>query len=521
MNRIAAFVVGNTRLAWAGMVLIMVMVAGLAVEAVREVRNGERLSRLETEADRRGIEIMSQTLNGNLMGALSLLGLIDGEIKRDALGQTAPNAPKLLGMLEDIGHSHAADGIFIIGQDGVIKTSWNSGAKPSTGLDVKFRPYFQMAARGKENVYAAVSLARGDRALYFSTPIFAKTVKGSEVIGAVVARTGLSTVDAVLKNTSDIALLLSPQGVVFASSRAEWIGNLNGAPAPERLAAIREIKQFGTMFENREPTLLPVAVNDGIRTFEGRSHAVAEANVQWNDPFGQWTLVLMENLDRTVPAGERMAAGAAAGAVILVIGLLVLNLLRSHHTQTEATRRLAAYAKAQEAEAGRKARLAEAALRFQRSRSPHELAQIFLAEAHQILGALQGVVYVFDGPASMALLSSYACGDDVASRLAPGEGLLGQCVVERRGQILDTSDDSLWTIRSGLGSARPGAVLMAPLILHDTTLGVAEIAVLTPADAQTARQFEDMVALLAMNIEILRRNQHGDSMVEARECAQS
>ena len=142
---------------------------------------------------------------------------------------------KLLGAFESVGRSYDAQGVFLVPRDGVITLSWDSAGKPSTGLNVKFRPYYQMALKGKNNVYAAVSLARGDRALYFSAPVFLGTTNGSESVGAVVARTGLQKVDELLRGKADIALLLSPQGVVFASSRKEWIGHLSGTPTPERL----------------------------------------------------------------------------------------------------------------------------------------------------------------------------------------------------------------------------------------------------------------------------------------------
>ena len=40
------------------------------------------------------------------------------------------------------------------------------------------------------------------------------------------------------------SLLLSPQGIVFASSKPEWIGDTDGAPDAVRLAEIRALKQF-------------------------------------------------------------------------------------------------------------------------------------------------------------------------------------------------------------------------------------------------------------------------------------
>jgi hypothetical protein len=69
MKRIAAFVVEHARLAWF-LALLAILGAGLlAGQLAGQVKESERLSLLTTEAERRGIEIMSQTLNGNLMGS--------------------------------------------------------------------------------------------------------------------------------------------------------------------------------------------------------------------------------------------------------------------------------------------------------------------------------------------------------------------------------------------------------------------------------------------------------------------
>ncbi|MGE5503803.1 MAG: GAF domain-containing protein [Actinomycetota bacterium] len=508
MARIAAFVTEHGRLAWGAAVAFVLATAVLAGWLVREARHGDRLEALSIEAERRGIDIMSQTLNGNVMGSIALLGLVEDEIKRDALGAAAANSPRMLALLESVARAHGAEGVFVVGRDGMVHSSWDSSGRPSTGLDVKFRPYWRMAMQGRENVYAAVSLARGDRALYFAAPVFRGAAKEGAAIGAVVARTNLDRVDALLRGKADMALLLSPQGVVFASSRPDWVGMLAGTPTPSRLAAIRDLKQFGAMFENREPTPLPVTVEEGFGAWQGQRLAVAGAAVDWNDQSGPWRLVLMEDLGRTVPVREPAWGAVAAGCTMTLIGLLALNLLRGHHAQTVATRRIAAFAHEQEASAKRKSDLADASLRFQRAGSAADLAQAFLAECHRLLGALQGVVYAFEaeGAADMRLLAGFACSPGLPETLAPGEGLLGQVVADRRAQVLDVAGDGRWLVRSGLGDARPAAVIVAPLLLEQATLGVAAVAVLAPLGAEAAQQFEEMSALLALNLEIQRRH---------------
>ncbi len=47
--------------------------------------------------------------------------------------------------------------------------------------------------------------------------------------------------------------------------------------------------------------------------------------------------------------------------------------------------------------------------------------------------------------------------------------------------------------------------MMAPLMLDDRPLGVVEIAVLGVPSVVQVSQFEELAALLALNIEILRR----------------
>jgi len=508
MNRIAAFVVEHGRLAWGVFLLVAAAIAVVAGYQHRAQSEDERLSLLETDADRQGIEIMSLTLNGNLMGSVALLGMIDTGVKRDALAPAAARTPGVVEVLENISHAYDAQGSFVVGNDGVVHASWDSSGKPSTGLDVRFRPYYRMAMLGKENVYAAVSLARGDRALYFSAPVFAGTGRTTPSIGAIVARTDVAKVDKLLKGKADIALLLSPQGVVFASSEPGWLGFLAGAPSVERLRAIRELKQFGNLFENRDPSLLPVPFENGIHRLAQQRYAVATAPVQWNDPSGDWKVVLLENLSRTIPAGEPVRIGGIAGGLALVMGLMILNILRRHHAQIVSGQKLEAYAKAQAASAERKSRLSAVALRLQQSENLSDLARDFLAETHLVLGVLRGVVYVATDSDSgkLQLAASYACDPDIPVELLTGEGLLGQCAIERQARVIETSSSGFRPIHSGLGEAAPAAIFMAPIVLRDTLLGVLELATLTVPGNTEREQFDQMVALLAMNLEVLRRN---------------
>jgi hypothetical protein len=472
---------------------------------------------LEVEAKRLSIEIMSQTMYGNRMGALRLLGLIDGRVKREALGQQPPNSPEASGLMETMARAYDGEGAFIVGQDGIIKSSWGVG-KPLTGVDVKFRPYALMALKGTESVYAAIGTTTGRRTLYFAAPVHAATSVDTPAIGAVVERSGVAALDRLISGKNCSSLLLSPQGLVFAASRQDWIGCLAEKLTPELLASIRKTRQFGTMFDLKEPLPLPFPVKDGIQKLEGRRYAVASVRLPWNDPLGDWNLVLLQELSG---AGQYRAA-AVAGLLSLIILLLGFFSLRSHRARYLALSQAQAYADRLELGVKSKARQAAAALRLQQATDIAQLAQLFLKEMHHMLGALQGVVYgADDGPeGKLRLLASYACTDSPAAELTLGEGLLGQCALERSTRILETAPDGFGVIRSGLGETVPAAVMMTPLLLNNTLFGVTEIAVLSVPGKHECEQFEEMGRLLALNLEILGRTARTEEMLASAELAE-
>jgi PAS domain S-box-containing protein len=514
MNPLVRFIVERNRLAWVLAVVTAVLAAAGSMEIARDIREHERHQYLATDTQRRSIELMSQTLNGNLMGSVAMLGLIDQNVKREATGKLAPNSREVFDALESVGRSYDAEGVFVVAESGVVSSSWDNSGKPSTGLNVKFRPYYQMAMQGMGNVYAAVSLARGDRALYFSAPIFGENTNGTLAVGAIVARTSLIKVDELLRDKADIALLLSPQGVVFASNRKEWIGFLAGKPSAERLRAIRELRQFGNMFDQADPGVLPMDVPPGIVRLDDRRYSVASAEVQWNDPFGEWKLVLMEDLNRTIPVAERARIGFAVAFIWLVIATLLLKMLQSSYRQALASAQLAVYAREQERAAELKTRLAAASVHLQQTRNIAELMSAFFTEAHALFGVMQGVAYAVDGEV-LHLAGSYACGDPPPATLAFGEGLLGQCARERLRQMIPVAPEGFAAIRSGLGEVQPGAILLAPIQLHGMLLAVIEIAFLNPLDSQVESQLDELLALLAMNIEVVGRSEHTEETLSA------
>ena len=252
------------------------------------------------------------------------LGLVDQPIKKVARGEIPLDTPVVMESLQAIGQSYEANGAYLVNPDGIIKSSWDTVGVPLTGVDVKFRPYFQIAMQGKQNIYAAIGTTTGMRSLYFAAPLYGEVSANAPIIGAVVARLGLERVDSVLRAWSGPALLLSPQELVFASTREDWVECLAGPCTPERLEAIRTLKQFGKVFDRGTPRTLPFDLTSDIVSIENHRYAVARTPLQWNDPNGPWTLVLLGDLDKLMPASRRALIGVTSGVLMLTLSTAFL-----------------------------------------------------------------------------------------------------------------------------------------------------------------------------------------------------
>ncbi len=508
--KLVSYLVRHRRLSWVVLAGVSVLLAlALGTDSRRDAQ-AQRVGWLQAQAQRSSQELLSQTLNGNLMGSVKLLGLIDDNIKLEASGQPLPGPAPSLPALTTLGETFAADGVFVVGADGFVKSSWDRDNKSSTGLDVRFRPYYQIAMQGNSTVYAAISMARGERALYFAAPIHAQNRSSSPVIGVLVARTPVGVIDAMLQQRADGALLLSPQGIVFASSRPDWLGMIEGAPDAQRLQHIRDLKQFGALFEKTAPQVLPLAAVTGLQQVQQQHLAVAVAKVDWRDPAGAWTLLLLEDLAGRATWSQALWPGALLALALMLSGVMALRLLQVQQTQQQTSQQLAACARMQQANKAYRSQLTELSAKLQRCRQPAELAHTCLQEARLLLGAIQGVLYLADprSPDVLQLAGASACASAPPGQLAVGETLLGQCALERRLQIIATPPQGYWTLRSGLGQSPPGALVLAPMLLQDKLIGVLELALLVHPDETSQEKLADFLALVAGALEILSHHLH-------------
>ncbi len=166
-------------------------------------------------------------------------------------------------------------------------------------------------------------------------------------------------------------------------------------------------------------------------------------------------------------------------------------------------------AREREAERWVKTHLAALSGHMQSADSLEDLAREFLTELAPLVRMGQGALFFLEeGRDRMALLQGYALasGDGLKPEVALGEGLVGQCALERRTITWDQPPEGYVRIASGLGAGVPEVIVAMPVVRGERLLGVLEIAGFEPLTADRQTLLDAALPLLAMSLEILERS---------------
>lgn len=109
-----------------------------------------------------------------------------------------------------------------------------------------------------------------------------------------------------------------------------------------------------------------------------------------------------------------------------------------------------------------------------------------------------------------ALMGRWGLKEDaqLATSYLPGEGLVGQCVVEKSPIMLKEVPGDYIRIFSGLGEAVPDVILLTPIIAKGRVVGVIEIASFHRFTEAQQALIDELLPVLALNLEIIERNRN-------------
>jgi HAMP domain-containing protein/signal transduction histidine kinase/DNA-binding response OmpR family regulator len=132
-----------------------------------------------------------------------------------------------------------------------------------------------------------------------------------------------------------------------------------------------------------------------------------------------------------------------------------------------------------------KTNLAKFTRMLQGQRELVTVGRLLLSELAPLVCAQQGAIYQMLGDAAdaapaLSLLAGYAIGDEQATRIEVGHGLVGQCALEKQRVLMTKVPPHYTRVHSSLGSARPKNIVVLPVLFEGQTKAVIELSSLEP-----------------------------------------
>jgi CheY-like chemotaxis protein/signal transduction histidine kinase/CHASE3 domain sensor protein len=137
-----------------------------------------------------------------------------------------------------------------------------------------------------------------------------------------------------------------------------------------------------------------------------------------------------------------------------------------------------------------------------------EFAQWLASELVPLCKAGVGLFYSFDDTRQrLDLLGSYGLrlSNRSADHYMPGEGLVGQCAIERKAIMLDNVPENYLHVDSGSGEALPHYIAILPVLYRDTLIGVLELAGFVPLTTLQRQLLDELLPIVALTLENLNR----------------
>jgi CheY-like chemotaxis protein/HAMP domain-containing protein len=162
-----------------------------------------------------------------------------------------------------------------------------------------------------------------------------------------------------------------------------------------------------------------------------------------------------------------------------------------------------------------KTNLAKFTNMLQGQRDLRTVGQMLLSELAPLVNAQCGAIYQMDssnGQPHLAMLASYARAmtQDERSRLALGDGLIGQCALEKSRILLTDIPPDYVRINSSLGEAPPRNLIVLPVLFEAETKAVIELASLkefTSTHLTFLSQLTESIGIVLNTIEATMRTE--------------
>src|SRR5436189_142497 len=146
------------------------------------------------------------------------------------------------------------------------------------------------------------------------------------------------------------------------------------------------------------------------------------------------------------------------------------------------------------------------------------VGRMLLSELAPLVEAQHGVLYQMAAEESPGLkpLSAFADAgpDGHFRRLKPGEGLVGQCALEKRRMLINDLPDGTVPIRSGLFEAKPRNVIVLPVLFEDRVKAVIELASLNLFTASHLAFLEQLTSSIGIVLNSIEATMQTEALLK-------
>jgi len=190
---------------------------------------------------------VADRINLSLAEFRNITALLAGqeELQRALIGKGHETLSQANATLDLFQHTFDVDVCYLIDRAGNTIASSNRKTPESfMGKNYAYRPYFQKAIAGEQSVYPALGIVTKKRGVFYSHPVFGPDLR--KPAGVVVIKAPIALIKKEINKKYDgVMLLVDPRGVVFVSSREDWLFNVLWERTPEELSSIAASQQFG------------------------------------------------------------------------------------------------------------------------------------------------------------------------------------------------------------------------------------------------------------------------------------
>ncbi|WP_438496099.1 HAMP domain-containing protein [Paenibacillus sp. IHBB 3054] len=165
-----------------------------------------------------------------------------------------------------------------------------------------------------------------------------------------------------------------------------------------------------------------------------------------------------------------------------------------------------------------KTNLAKFSRLLQGQRDLYAVSRMILSELAPLVSMQHGVFYInepFNGEPVLKLFASYAYQSrkHLANEFRAGQGLVGQCLIEKQRILLTNVPGDYVVISSALGEAAPLNIILLPIIFEDQVLAILELASFRPYSDIDIAFLDQLTESIGIVINTMQANQRTEELL--------